>query len=245
MHSDLFAQMATGVGLRMPQLYTDDGECVICVSRMILMNGIDDLVTQSDLASRTIGLRLMPVGELDRISKRDFKSRLKDVRPRFFSAVVRILTSILRNFDSTHIDSSARMFDMIQWVTAGEEAMGWEQGTFQRVYEQNQLDVMEVGLGEDPLATALISYMTRNPIWSVGPTSLLSCLNAATDRGLQQSKTWPRNAIVLGRALARIEISLKMLGITMNRQGRSSSERTIELINTNLYQQEDVVRQPV
>ncbi len=74
--SDMFAQVATGVGLRKRQLYTDDGECVICVIRMIMMNGIDDVVTQSDLCSRTIGLRLSPVAENARISKREFNSRL-------------------------------------------------------------------------------------------------------------------------------------------------------------------------
>ncbi|RLQ20151.1 hypothetical protein DWB85_19235 [Seongchinamella sediminis] len=131
-HSDLFAQMATGVGLRRRQLYTDDGECVFNISRMILMNGIDDVVTQSDLGSRTVGLQLRPVEENGRISKREFKRRLNAVRPRMFSAVVNVLVEILRNYDTTEVQSSARMFDMIQWVTAGESAMGWEAGTYQR-----------------------------------------------------------------------------------------------------------------
>lgn len=237
-HSDLFAQMATGVGLRKRQLYTDDGECVICVSRMTLMNGIDDVVTQSDLGSRTIGLRLTPVDKQSRISKREFNDRLEQVRPNFFSAVVKVISCILRNFDETHIESSARMFDMIQWVTAGESQLGWEAGTFQRIYEQNQIEVMEIGLGEDPLATALIRFMNNNPSWRGDASRLLSCLNASAERGFRNSKTWPRSPISLGRGLTRIETSLRLMGITMTRNGRSASERTIELVNTRLVETE-------
>lgn len=238
--SDLFAQMATGVGLRKRQLYTDDGECVLSVSRMILMNGIDDVVTQSDLGSRTIGLRLLPVNEANRISKRDFKNRLAEIRPRFFSAVIKVLSGILRNFDDTQIESSARMFDMIQWVTAAESELGWEPGTFQRLYEQNQLEVMEIGLGEDPLATALIRFMTVNPTWRGTSSELLSCLNASAERGFKSAKTWPKSAIALGKGLNRIETSLRLLGIKMTRDGRTASERSIELVNTNLIDSESL-----
>ena len=230
--------MATGVGLRKRQLYTDDGECVICVSRMTLMNGIDDVVTQSDLGSRTIGLRLTPVDKQSRISKREFNARLTDVRPKFFSAVVKVLSSILLNFNDTHIESSARMFDMIQWVTAGESLLGWEPGTFQRIYEQNQIEVMEIGLGEDPLATALIRFMNNNPRWSGDASRLLACLNASAERGFKSAKTWPKSPISLGRGLTRIETSLRQLGITMTRSGRTASARTIELVNTRLIEEE-------
>lgn len=235
-HSDLFAQMATGVGLRRRQLYTDDGESVINVSRMILMNGIDDVVTQSDLGSRTVGLRLEPVNESNRISKREFKRRLSEVGPRMFSAVVNILSEILRNYDSTDIRSGARMFDMIQWVTAGEAAMGWESGTFQRVYERNQLEVMEAGMGSDPLAAAIIRYMEGKPRWEGSISRLLACLIAGTDRGMRSGPHWPRNAISLGRALNRIETNLRALGISVIRGGRSATERTVTIINANMPQ---------
>tara|TARA_R110001599_G_scaffold256820_1_gene457120 strand:- start:7351 stop:8826 length:1476 start_codon:yes stop_codon:yes gene_type:complete len=232
--SDMFAQVATGVGLRKRQLYTDDGECVMCVSRMIIINGIDDVVTQSDLGSRTIGLKLSPVNVDNRISKREFSARLSAVQPKFFSAMVKVVSEILRKFDDVKITSGARMYDMIQWVTAGEEALGWEPGTFQTAYEINQVEVMESGLGEDPFAAGLISYMRNRPGWEGDATTLLSCLNAATDKGLRASKNWPRNAIMLGKGLTRIETSLRQLGIQISRTGRTASERVIQLTNHNL-----------
>ncbi|MAY92209.1 hypothetical protein [Haliea sp.] len=237
-HSDLFAQMATGVGLRRRQLYTDDGECVFNVSRMILMNGIDDVVTQSDLGSRTIGLSLHRVDSANRISMEEFRRRLGRIRPRMFSAIVNILVQVLRNYHSTEIQSDARMFDMIQWVTAGENAMGWEPGTFQRAYELNQLEVMEAGLGSDPLAVAIIRFMEGKPCWNGSISRLLACLNAGTDRGSRSGAHWPRSAISLGRNLNRIETNLRALGIAVTREGRSASERTITIVNHNLSQPE-------
>ncbi len=232
--SDMFAQVATGIGLRKRQLYTDDGECVINVSRMIMMNGIDDVVTQSDLVSRAIGLRLNPVNVENRISKSEFNTRLKEVQVSFFSAMVKAISCILRNHEDTKIVSGARMFDMIHWVTAGEEALGWEAGTFQQVYEENQKEMTEIGLGEDPLAAAIIRYMSNKSEWIGNASRLLSCLNASTERGLRNTVGWPRSPISLGRSLNRINTSLRSLGIEISRPDRSSSERLIEIANINL-----------
>lgn len=127
---------------------------------------------------------------------------------------------------------------MIRSVTAGEEIMGWEPSTFQALYEQNQREVMEIGLGEDLLATALVRYMTTNPTWTGNASHLLSCLNAATEKDLRSSGNWPKSPIALRRSLTRLETSLRMSGITIARDGRSATERTITLINTNLAQPE-------
>jgi len=231
--SDMFAQVATGIGLRRRQLFTDDGESVINLSRMIMMNGIDDVVTQSDLASRTIGLRLLPITEDNRISKQEFQRRLVELQPRVFSALVGTLSAILGNFAAVHIRSGARMFDMIHWVTAAEPILGWPVGTFQRVFEVNQLEVMEVGLGQHPLPGAIIHFMRSRQQWTGEANQLLSNLEGCTELRLRRGPDWPRSPIALGQALNRFQTSLRQIGIEVTREARSSSSRRITLSNHN------------
>ena len=239
--SDLLSQMSTGIGLRKRALYTDDGESVMNLSRMVLLNSIDYVIKQQDLLSRAIGFNLNRVSDEDRITKREFKARLEAVRPRVFSAIVNALVHVLRNFDEVDIQSGSRMIDMIQWVTAAEPVLGWEPLTFQRLYEQNQQMMQEIGLSDDPLATAIIRFMSTIPTWEGDASSLLSCLNSTTERPLRNAEGWPRSPISLGQGLLRIEASLRQLGITISREGRTATSRPIQIVNTHLMPQETVV----
>ena len=56
--SDTLARLATGGGFGTRQLYTDEDEKLFDVMRPVLMGAIEDVVTQGDLAERTIRLQL-------------------------------------------------------------------------------------------------------------------------------------------------------------------------------------------
>jgi hypothetical protein len=58
--SDAFCRLATGASFGLRQLYTDGDEVLFRAARPILLNGIEDVIGQSDLADRALFLTLPP-----------------------------------------------------------------------------------------------------------------------------------------------------------------------------------------
>src|SRR5689334_19407197 len=56
--SDSLCRLATGGGFATRSLYTDDEETHFDAMRPIILNGIDDIATRSDLLDRSVILRL-------------------------------------------------------------------------------------------------------------------------------------------------------------------------------------------
>jgi hypothetical protein len=72
--SDALARISTGGGFGKRMLYTDDDERLFNDKRPILLGGINDVIVQGDLASRTVRLELEPVSDDKRMSEKAYWS---------------------------------------------------------------------------------------------------------------------------------------------------------------------------
>ena len=61
--SDTLCRLATGGGFAVRQLYTDQDEVLFDAARPMILNGIEDIVTRTDLADRAVFLTLEPIPE--------------------------------------------------------------------------------------------------------------------------------------------------------------------------------------
>ncbi|MGH8548046.1 MAG: type II toxin-antitoxin system HicB family antitoxin, partial [Methylococcales bacterium] len=70
--SDSLCRLATGGDLDARKLYTDLDQTLIDIQRPVLVNGIDDLATRSDLADRSVILNLPNIDPAKRLDEKHF-----------------------------------------------------------------------------------------------------------------------------------------------------------------------------
>jgi len=99
--SDALCRLATGGGFATRELYSDDREVLFSAKRPVILNGIDSLAVAGDLRDRSLIVELPPIPPEKKRTEREFYQGLEE---------------------------SPRMADFAVWVTASEEALGWERG---------------------------------------------------------------------------------------------------------------------
>jgi hypothetical protein len=179
--SDSLCRLVTGGGFATRQLYTDHDEVLFDAMRPIILNGIEDFITQPDLADRTIFLTLDEIPEDRRQEEHDLWSAFKAERPRILGALFDATVHGMKMLPSTKLARRPRMADFARWVTACEGAL-WAPGTFMAAYDDNRHAATETALAADAVATAVRSLMATRPEWEGASTDLLAALAGATAR---------------------------------------------------------------
>jgi hypothetical protein len=86
--SDTLCRLATGGGFATRQLFTDQDEVLFDVVRPMILNGIEDVVTRPDLASRAVFQTLEPIPEEDRRPVAEVWAEFERERPAIFGALL-------------------------------------------------------------------------------------------------------------------------------------------------------------
>jgi hypothetical protein len=162
--SDTLCRLATGGGFATRQLYTDQDETLFDAMRPAILNGIEDVVTRSDLAERAIILTLEPIAEERRQPEEELWASFEEVRSGILGALLDVLAHGLRMWPETRLDRHPRMADFARWAAACETAL-WPKGTFEAAYSNNRDGMIEGVLGSDPVPVGHASN---------GPTGLVS-----------------------------------------------------------------------
>jgi hypothetical protein len=207
--SDGFCRLSTGGGLRTRQLYTDDEEALFGATRPLILNGIEDVATKSDLLDRSIIVKLLRI-EKYRVEK-ELLPEFEAARPRILGALLDAVAAALRNLPTTRIEALPRMADAALWVTAAEPALPWPPGGFLDSYTGNRNEATEIALDADPLAAPVLQLMENRETWEGKATELLSALEDYL--GEKPPKGWPANASKLSGGLRRLAPSLRAAGI--------------------------------
>lgn len=132
---DVMCSMTTGFGFKTRKLYTN-GEVVACwVRRPWIVNSIPNVCSRSDLAERTIPLKLDVIETSTRKTEDEVRGAFTPARAHLLAVFLNAAVEAERNWESAGIairksGMSHRMADAIQWITAGEDALGFVGGTF-------------------------------------------------------------------------------------------------------------------
>jgi hypothetical protein len=215
--ADAFCRIATGSGFRARKLFTDDDESLFNIKRPVIMNGITDISRRSDFIDRSIIINMIAIPENGRLPETTLKSYWKDCKSSIFGHLCNALSAALSNYERITVGNLPRMADFAQWVTAGETAFGWEQGTFLNAYENARANMTEMTIEAEPIASAVISLMENHPkdTWTGNATQLLDTLELYADNRMIKSKDWPRAANVLSNRLQRSSADLRAKGISI------------------------------
>lgn len=226
--SDALARLATGAGFSTRQLYSDADEFSFSAARPVMLNGIGEVISRSDLLDRAVLIDLAPIPETQRRLEANFWADFDEARPQIFGALLDALSVAIKRESTITMDSWPRMADFARWVTAAEPGLGWEDGSFLKAYYANRGSAHEMALDADPVAVAVRDLMEKTSYWEGRPTELLTKLANIAGEEVTRRKDWPGAAHVLSNRLERLAPNLRAIGIEVERD-RDGNNRTIRL----------------
>lgn len=229
--SDAFCRLATGGGFGARTLYTDDSEILFNARRPLILNGISDIATRHDLADRALIVHLPPVLEKKRMPEKRIDSAWSKAKPDILKTLLDAVVSALRNQKDVAMPGLPRMADFATWVTAAEDGLRWTSGTFMKAYEANRMNLIDIALEADIVATAIMDLMKETAEWTGTASQLYEKLKSLVPDYERKANVWPRGANVLSGRLIRAQTFLRKKGIEIER--RKSGDRIITIWRTD------------
>jgi len=224
--SDALCRVSTGGGIGGRELYTDAEEAAWDYTRPLLVNGIDDIATRGDMLDRSIVVTLRPLADDQRRTEADLWEEYERVRPAVLGALLDAVAEALRRVDAVRLDKLPRMADFALWVTAGETAWGWPEGTFVTAYTQARQEDVGAALDGDPVAQAVRTLLARREQWTGTGTELLTLLAGEATDAVRASQAWPKSPRSLKDRLTRLAPLLRRVGINYA-ENRTAKARLI------------------
>jgi hypothetical protein len=199
--SDGLCKIATGGSFKTRQLYTNNEEVMFAAIKPIILNGIGDMVTRPDLGDRAIFIELQPIAENRRRPARELEAEFEAARSSIFGALLDMIVLGLKRQSSVTISALPRMADYAKWAVACEPALG-PSGCFMAAFDANRKALVDDVLEGDPVASAVLAFVRKQPSWTGTATELLTILSR--DFAQASRREWPDNARSLADSLRRM-----------------------------------------
>jgi hypothetical protein len=223
--SDALCRLATDGGLSTRELYSNDREMIFKERRPLVINGIGGPVQSSgrgDLVDRAICLVLRPIPPDQRRPEQELLAEFEEVRPKMLGQLYSAVSRALRGVGRVRLKECPRLADVALWVTAGEAALGLEEGAFVSALMNQKREARSQMLQEDPLGSVLLAWAKAlsEDGWTGSAGDLLAELERRLD-GNRPPRHWPESPRALGRKLSRLAPLLRDQGfdIELSRTG--------------------------
>ena len=230
--SDALCQISSGSGFATRRLYSNGTEFLVGGSRPVILNGLGNGITRSDLADRAVVLRLIPIERGRRRSDTQLWLEFETERSQILGALLDCAVYGLRELPHVHLQQPPRMADFALWSVACEKAFA-APGAFLTAFAASATEATEAVIENDPVAIAIGTFMLERNFWHGTAAQLLHELTTHDTAEAQPTgwKTWPRDAASFGKALRRVAASMRKTGIevSVGRATHSGRTRTIEL----------------
>lgn len=243
--SDTLCRLATGGGFAVRQLYTDQDEVLFDAARPVILNGIEHIVTRSDLADRAVFLNLEAIPEGCRRLEAELWAAFEAERPKILGTLLDAVVTGLKLLPETQLERLPRMADFALWASACETAI-WPSGTFWSAYCGNRDEAVENVIEVDPVATAVRALMLERIEWTGTASDLLAALSEEAGETVAKSKTWPASPRALSGHLRRMATFLRKVGIEIDyiREGRARTRIIVLTVKEGLIGSGCSVSQP-
>ena len=128
--SDALCRLSTGGGFATHELYTDNEEVIFDAMRPVILTGIEELATRSDLLDRAVLLTLPTIPEDRRRPEARVLGGVRCCRAGDSRPLLTAVSEAMRRLPAVKVSRLPRMADFALWATAGERALGLADGTF-------------------------------------------------------------------------------------------------------------------
>ena len=90
--SDLLCRVVTGAGFSKRELFSDEGDIIFQLKRVVGINGINIITTRADLLDRSIPLELLPIPEDKRRAEKEFWAEFEQAKPLILGGIFNTLS---------------------------------------------------------------------------------------------------------------------------------------------------------
>jgi hypothetical protein len=229
--SDAFCGLSTGGGFGKRALYTDRSEQVFYNLRPVILNGIGEFATQSDLVDRAITIRPGSIEEEDRKTESTILRAFRSDLPLMLGALCEAISTALRNLSDVDLPKKPRMADFAEWVVAAEQALPIDDGTFLATYMESRSDANEDIVANDLVASSVVQLLNQQPagVWEGNMSKLLHDLVAELPNPEKPPKEFPTTYQALTSHLERVMPALRASGVERENQKRKANKRRFRL----------------
>jgi len=231
--SDGLARLATGSGRTTRRLFTDDEESIFHACRPILLNGIAEVPTRSDLLDRSLVVDLPRIPDERRQLESELWPAFELARPAILGALLTAASCALCRERTVTLPGWPRMADFARWVTAAEPALGWQPGSFMEAYTTNRTASHELAL-DFAAIYAPLQVLIDTGAWQGTASQLLAVLAAKVDEAVIRQEGWPKSPRALSALLRDLTPNLRAvgIGIEFSRQSGGGRRRLITVTKT-------------
>lgn len=213
--SDILCRLSTGGGYAKRELYTNDDEVIFDLRRPIILNGITEIITKSDLLDRSLLVYLPRISEARRREESVIWQEFEAAKPRILGALLDAVSVALARLPDTKLEQLPRMADFAKWATAAEPGLQLEPGAFLRAYTGNRNEANDLALEASPIATEIREAFTNQLTWQGSSSDLLKLLNQRLETRHENPKTkvlWPKSPKGLTDKLKVLAPNLRSVG---------------------------------
>lgn len=221
--SDALCTVASGGALSARTKYTDAEETLIHFKRPVILNGIEGIMSRTDLSSRSIHLDL-PACET-RMTEHELEELFQQHAGDILAALLDAVSCALKN-QGKDFGELPRLADFAKWAAAAMPAFGYQPADFLDAFRRNADQAMLDHVDDSAFAQAVIELVQRRQSWVGTTNALLEELRGAAN-GRYRGMRWPKSAKAAIGELRRYKSSLRMAGVSFER--RRAGVRSIEL----------------
>jgi len=159
--SDTLCGMSTGITITKRKLYTDNETVNIQLMQPLIMNGIPNILTRKDLASRTLALRLSSIKDEDRKTETDLYEEFATLKPALLGAILDVAVYGLKNKDKYKTKyKSSRMADSMGWWLDCSDLIGGPEKIVSIVGDANEIASVAV-IENSYTASCLLTFLKK------------------------------------------------------------------------------------
>ncbi len=231
---DLMCGAATGTSSAVRQLYTDDGVSILFLHVAMVLNAIQDIITESDLVQRSLILNLQQMDEKERVSEKVLQAELENDLPDIMAGLFQLIADILKVLPEAKVTHPERMLDFSHWLAGYELVDGVEPGSYQALYSETLQDAQLASLLENDFASEVYRFaMNLEKSWKGTPTELFRSLSEVTSiGGYKRNSDWPKSVESMSKRLKNLLPALNTQGVFITFS--KSRDRFIEINTTRI-----------
>ena len=212
--SDAFCKLSTGGGIGKRALYTDVDEAVLEGMRPVILTAIAPVAVRGDMADRTLPIVLEVIAGDRRKTEEEFWAAFAANHAAILGGLLDTIVTGLRALPTVKLQHLPRMADFAMWGCACDAGRTGAD-SFIAAYTKNQADAVAIVVGENLVATAVLTFMEGKSEWEGNATLLLDTLNSCVSDTTKKDKDWPKASNALSRRLTLLATVLRKSGVAV------------------------------
>ena len=214
--SDIFCSAITGATMAKRKLYSTNELGVYELNNTLVLNGIDIMPSQSDLASRCLLLKLKRIDEQTRKTESELEDLFVSSLPEILGAIFNALSGAMKVINTLSPTRLPRMAEPFKELLAIATYLGVSQSEFERIYFANlaEIDKERSGIA---VVQAVTEFMTSGAVQGRSIEDKVTNLFQKIRANYSGNRNdLPPNASHFSRKLKRERNALEAAGYTAN-----------------------------